>query len=141
MIVENQSIGVRPVAKGDRWMDQQGISPQVGRSSGHRLGRAHDNGGRTLARRGARRGDQTTIRREFSSPDPQHSLPSGVGQSESPPGVSPDGHPADRLARHPRRVELESCLMDVPPWPEWNRHRGNQPPGKVAYRDCHDCNT
>ena len=94
-----------------------------------------------LTERGTRRGDQTSIGRECSSPEPQHLLTSGVGQSQSASGVSPDGHPADRLARHPRRIAFESFLMNVPPWPERDRHRGNQPPGKVAYRDRHDCNT
>ena len=34
-----------------------------------------------LAGWGARRGDQTTISREFSPPGPQHLLSGGVGQS------------------------------------------------------------
>ncbi len=94
-----------------------------------------------LAERGTRRGDQTTIRRKCSSPQPQHLLTSGVRQSQSASGMSPYGHPADRLARHPRCIAFVSCLMNVPPWPERNRHCGNQTPGKVAHRDRHDCNT
>ncbi len=68
-----------------------------------------------LTERGTRRGDQASVGRECSSPQPQNLLTRGIGQSQSASGVSPNGHSTDGLARHPRHIAFVSFLMNVPP--------------------------